>query len=226
MYTIRDHTACDHPNDCTACTIKGALLLDRQIGPAVGFRSPGDCPEEVAALVKECLESDPRDRPSAKDVAVRLKSVLARGRVDRLSRVASLNVPESGTPSSGMTLRNYSSSNLKKMPSFSRAVIVRKTSAPDAIPPQAPTEDTAHLATREPVTAGRAASMGATISESPLARASLERPSPGFPTVPLGPFPVHNTLDFTTAAGADVDAHADIPGSWIKEEGPQSPCSP
>lgn len=200
----------------------------------MGRRSPDDCPEEVAALVKECLEPDPRNRPTAKDVSVRLKAATLgpSERCDGPSVASAFDTRGTGATTSGVTLRNYSSSNLKNVPSFSKlAGIRRKISAPEAFPAQALTDDTAHMPILGSVAAGRAASVGAT-STAPLAAGvskPLDRAGRDLP-LPAGPG-AGNTLDETrrttaAAADTDVDAHVDIPESWIREEGPQSPYSP
>lgn len=38
-------------------------------------RPPDDCPESVASIISECLSSNPPERPTAKDVAVRLRAI-------------------------------------------------------------------------------------------------------------------------------------------------------
>jgi hypothetical protein len=72
-------------------------------------RSPDDCPELVATLVAECLSSDPRQRPTAKDVAVRLRTIVGQGRMrEHLSGGSFHDHSGLTTPSSGLSLKNFS----------------------------------------------------------------------------------------------------------------------
>eukprot|EP00884_Botryococcus_braunii_P017386 jgi/Botrbrau1/4330/Bobra.0232s0020.2 len=75
------------------------------------LRSPEDCPEAVATLIGQCMLSDTRQRPTAKSVAVQLRTIVSQNRLSGRPSGSMLDLSSVSTPTS---LRNYSGSNLSK----------------------------------------------------------------------------------------------------------------
>eukprot|EP00884_Botryococcus_braunii_P017382 jgi/Botrbrau1/4327/Bobra.0232s0018.1 len=200
-----------------------------QRGRMRALRSPEDCPEPVASLVTECLSSDPRERPTAKDVAVRLRAIVGQGRLRE--HLSSSGLDQSGltSPSSGLSLRNYSGTNGIRPPCSIASVrpSFGKISAPPVLE-RAP-GDASYDEFAAPVPAFSPFSVLASKALSTSTCPSGDLTAADFPSSDgLLPLPgvlenVPDPLNPSVTRRKSREQHAvspsDLPGSWIMDAG-------
>lgn len=189
------------------------------------FRSPEDCPESVATLVAECLSSNPRERPTAKDVAVRLRTTVGQGRLRE--HLSSSGLDQSGltSPSSGLSLRNYSGNNMSKPPCSALSVrpLQGKASFP-AVAEQSP-GDVSYEDFSVPVPAISPFSVLASKALSTSTCPSGDLTAADFPfsdgalqlleTMDNGPESLNPAV--TAPPSREPQPGNDLPGSWIMD---------